>query len=250
MVVQDSYSQLGSFRGSTLKNKVKDQARLSTGCDALDRLMDGGVIQGILTGVSGESGVGKSQLAFQLAALCAATHGPVLFVDSCGTFRPERIVSICNARGIDYTSVLEKILVIRVNTIDEQIDIVNQAIRIHQSDGLKLLILDTLTDAFVDSQESEENSFGKRSQLAIHLNDLSHLASELDISTLITNGIRERFIPHISRVEVGGNTVSQGLHLQIRFGKMNNDFYAETLYPPSSCKRVNYFIKESGLVDV
>ena len=71
-----------------------------TGSKALDALLGGGVRTGMLTDVYGPEGSGKSQLCFTLCANCARQGFRVLFIDTAGTFRPERISEIAGSTDV------------------------------------------------------------------------------------------------------------------------------------------------------
>src|SRR3712207_3137434 len=91
------------------------KANISTGSKALDGLLGGGIHTGMITDIYGESGSGKSQLCFTLCANCARDAVTTLFIDTAGTFRPERIVEISGSQLS-----LEKITYVRaLTTIDQ-----------------------------------------------------------------------------------------------------------------------------------
>ena len=116
-------------------------------------------------------------------------------------------------------------------------------------DRFKVLIIDTLTGTLADLSTNIQEANRISAKIALHLNDLSHLASELDIYMLITNGIRESFRTNDNKSEAGGAAVSQGIHFQVRLGLDGNKTYAENIYPSFTRKRVNYRIKNEGIVD-
>ena len=66
---------------------------------------------------------------------------------------------------------------------------------------------------------------------------------------IVTNGIRESFRGNENKNEAGGISVSQGIHVQIRLGLEGNRPYAKNIYPSFNRKRVNYKIKNEGIVD-
>ncbi|EER05366.1 structural maintenance of chromosome, putative [Perkinsus marinus ATCC 50983] len=80
--------------------------RISTGCPSIDALLRGGVETGSITEVFGESRSGKSQFCH---ALCVAAQLPVsqggaagrsLYIDTEGTFRPERLADMGHKWGL------------------------------------------------------------------------------------------------------------------------------------------------------
>ncbi len=96
----------------------KQVLRISTGCQKLDNLLDGGVKPGQLVQIFGESGTGKTQFAHQLCVNAQRSYeeggmeGSVLYLDIDNNFRPERIIWMADALDMDYKHVLKNIIVI------------------------------------------------------------------------------------------------------------------------------------------
>jgi len=89
--------------------------RISTGVRALDQLLLGGVETRAMTEVVGEFGSGKTQLCHQLAVMVqlpedrGGLNAKPVYIDTEGTFRPERIMQIAKARGLDPQQALNNI---------------------------------------------------------------------------------------------------------------------------------------------
>jgi DNA repair protein RadA len=77
--------------------------RLPTGCRSLDNLLDGGIEAGVITQVYGPPGSGKTQLCHTLCAMLPLNNNAI-YIDTEGSFRPERIQAIAIARGLDPTN--------------------------------------------------------------------------------------------------------------------------------------------------
>src|ERR671929_41105 len=76
-------------------------AIIHTGSTSIDRLLGGGIHTGTVSDIYGQSGAGKSQLCFTLCANYAKhsrQEDRILFIDTVGTFRPERVSEIVGAR--------------------------------------------------------------------------------------------------------------------------------------------------------
>src|SRR5215469_541189 len=100
--------------------KRKSMLRCSTGSKALDELLLGGIETQAVTEFYGEFGSGKSQICH---TLCATARQPidsggmdsgVIYIDTEGTFRPERLEQIARARGLDHTHVLKSVAVCKI----------------------------------------------------------------------------------------------------------------------------------------
>lgn len=87
----------------------KDLITLTTGSNALDELLKGGFETGSITEIFGEFRTGKTQLCHQLCVTCqlpvdrGGGEGKALFIDTEGTFRPQRLVAIAERYGLDGT---------------------------------------------------------------------------------------------------------------------------------------------------
>lgn len=153
---------------------------ISTGSKEIDAMLGGGGIRsGFVTDVYGPSGSGKTQLCFTLCVNCAKAGGRAMFVDTAGTFRPERILEI--AAGSD-NNVLDKITFLRALNSEAQAAAVKKA----REMDLQLLVVDTLTSLF-----SAEYA-GPARHLAVmsHLHDLAVFAITSDCAVVVTNMVR------------------------------------------------------------
>ncbi len=169
---------------------------ISTGSKAIDSLLGGGGIHtGMLTDVYGESGSGKSQLCFTLCANCARDGGTAVFVDTTGTFRPERIVEISGSPGA-----LEKIIFIRaLNTLDQA-----NAFRKILDTGPRLVVVDTLTSLF----SAEYSGSVRHLAMMKHMHELALAAINAGCAVVVTNMVRNA---PITVVDQAGRNVAQAI---------------------------------------
>ncbi|RNF11106.1 DNA recombination and repair protein RAD51 [Trypanosoma rangeli] len=81
----------------------KESEKVTTFCRGMDLLLGGGMQVGTVTEVCGPPGVGKTQLLMQLAVNCVlpkelgGLNGACLFIDTEGSFVPERFREIAHA---------------------------------------------------------------------------------------------------------------------------------------------------------
>ena len=84
---------------STVRQRLP---RVSTGSSKLDALLEGGVEAGSITELFGEFRSGKTQLVHTLCVMAqfpadqGGCEGKVCFIDTEGTFRPERLEQVAN----------------------------------------------------------------------------------------------------------------------------------------------------------
>ena len=168
---------------------------IPTGSESLNALLGGGIRKGLITDVYGESGSGKTQLCFTVAVNCSRNGGKVLFVDTAGTFRPERILEIGGSRDV-----LENITYLRALGTADQLDSVGKIPDINS----QLVIIDTVTGLF-----SAEYS-GPFRHLAVmrHLRDLAMAAITNQCAVLVTNMVRN--VP-ATVIDQAGNNIAQAI---------------------------------------
>ena len=112
--------KLGFQDGLEFEKKRKEIRNITTGSKNIDNLLGGrGIETKAVTEAFGAFGSGKSQLGFQLAVNVqlplekGGANGKAVFIDSEGTFRPERIKQIAESVGANPEKVLKNILVAR-----------------------------------------------------------------------------------------------------------------------------------------
>ncbi|GFH11856.1 DNA meiotic recombinase 1, partial [Haematococcus lacustris] len=109
-----------------LVQRARDIVRITTGSKQLDDLLGGGMETKAITEMHGEYRTGKTQLCLTMCVTCQMPEnmgggaGKVAFVDTEGTFRPERITAIAERYQLDPTAVLDNIIVARAHNHEHQ----------------------------------------------------------------------------------------------------------------------------------
>ena len=172
-------------------------AIIHTGSTSIDRLLGGGIRTGVVTDIYGQSGAGKSQLCFTLCANYAKhsrQEDRILFIDTVGTFRPERVSEIIGARK--NSTVLNKIMFVRALSVYDQI----HAISLISDFNPRLVIVDTATALFSD----EFRGAARHLVLMNYIHKLSLVAINFDCAVVITNVIRDAPI-RTTLIDQGGH---------------------------------------------
>ena len=174
---------------------------ISTGSLSLDRLLGGGIRTGLLTDIYGPSGTGKSQLCFSLCVNSAKylkQNEMIMFIDTVGTFRPERVSEI--ARQETNNEILDKIIFIRAFSTNDQIKSLR---KIYDIKPL-LIIIDSATSLF----STEYRGASRHLVLMNHLHELSFAAINFDCAVVITNMVRN--VPVVRTIsDQGENNVNK-----------------------------------------
>jgi len=200
------------FTGTDVVKRMASFPTFSTGSVALDRLLEGGYREGRVVEVFGRSNAGKTQLAMQ-AALCAARRGKnALFIDTEGTFRPERLEGMAEARGWDPAGILERIVYLRTDSFVEQMEAVTKMNAREATAACSLVVVDTLTRNFTIGLPGRSNLAERQGGLDVYLSETARDAYLSKRAYLLTN--RVTFGPSHD-VAIGGRTVEQMVHASV-----------------------------------
>jgi len=129
---------------------------IKTGLKKLDQFLGGGIKDGLVTSISGQNATGKTQLAFQICLGALHNGKEILFQDTTGGFRPERLVEMMQSRKIN-SSLLDKIKVNRVTNTAQQIKYLLKT----PPENYSLIVVDSVTDLFSFEYSKKEPSIEK-----------------------------------------------------------------------------------------
>lgn len=159
---------------------------IQTGIEKLDKILGGGIRDGIIVDIFGASGTGKTHLALQIMINLLSAGGNVFYQDTTGSFRPERLMELVKARNLD-PALLDRITVGRATNIREQIDGVSKII----SGDFALVIVDNVTDLFSFEYSKGQQMLEKTTLFAKYMRALSEAAASKKIPIIVVNMIRK-----------------------------------------------------------
>eukprot|EP00168_Porphyra_purpurea_P008894 TRINITY_DN2152_c0_g1_i4.p1 TRINITY_DN2152_c0_g1~~TRINITY_DN2152_c0_g1_i4.p1 ORF type:complete len:275 (+),score=87.36 TRINITY_DN2152_c0_g1_i4:26-826(+) len=142
---------MGFTTAATQHEHRSELVRLSTGSRDLDELLGGGIETGAITELFGEFRTGKTQLCH---TLCVTAQMPVsdgggegraLYIDTEGTFRPERLVSIAERFGMEPNDVLNNVAYARAHNSDHQMALLKEASAMMVAARYSLVVVDSAT---------------------------------------------------------------------------------------------------------
>ena len=185
--------------GYTTADRVWEQrkkvGKITTGSKALDELLGGGIETQAITEVYGEYGSGKSQLGFQLSVNVqlppekGGLNGSTLFIDTEATFRPERILQMASALGLEPEKTLKNIYVARAYNSDHEIFLVEKAGEMIPEKNIKLLVIDSLTSHFRADYVGRGELAPRQQKLNRLLHNLQRLADSHNLAVFVTNQV-------------------------------------------------------------
>ncbi|EJW05219.1 DNA repair protein RAD51 [Edhazardia aedis USNM 41457] len=186
---------MGFTSAKEFHQKRENTVYITTGSSELDKLLNGGIECGSITEIFGEFRTGKSQLCHTLAVTCqlgfetGGGNGKCLFIDTEGTFRTERLVSIAQRYSLDPQTVLDNVAYARAYNSDHQSRLLIQAAAMMSESHYSLMIVDSAM-ALYRTDFSGRGELGARQiHLARFLRMLLRLADEFGIAVVITNQV-------------------------------------------------------------
>ncbi|HEY5736453.1 MAG TPA: ATPase domain-containing protein [Nitrosopumilus sp.] len=213
---------------------------ISTGLQKLDRFLSGGIPDSVIVDIFGGGGTGKTLLLLQLLINSIKNGGNILYIDTSGGFRPERILEIQKESEID-ADLLEKITVSRITNTSEQIESI---INIEKND-YSLIVIDNITDLFSYEYQNDESIFEKNSLFMKYMHKLSKFAITKKIPIVVSNMIRNIEDKEVENMQ---SAIDPFTHIKIHLFKNSSKFNGE-IYWALKKETFSYTITKIGLVD-
>ena len=211
---------------------------ISTGLKKIDNFLSGGIPNGIIVDIFGVNGSGKTQLLLQILINCVKNGGNVLFLDTTGGFRPERILEIQKNSNFEI-NLLDQITVSRITNTSEQIN----SIKTFKEKNFSLIVIDNVTDLFSYEYKNNSSVFKKNSLFMKYMHDLSFYAIDHKIPIVVTNMIRNM---DDKESEHMANAIDLFTHIKIHLFKNSSEFHGE-IYTPFNKESFSYTITTSGV---
>ncbi len=145
----------------------------------LDKLLNGGIEDGVITNVYGPPGSGKSNIAICAAIKCAES-GKAVYVDTESSFSLERFRQLGGNEKI-----LKNIIIIEPHSWEEQR---REIAKLSKLTGIGLIIVDSIV-VFYRLELGNENFQSMNKQLATQYSVLSSIARKDKIPVLVTNQV-------------------------------------------------------------
>jgi DNA repair protein RadA len=238
----------------------KNIARITTSSQELDDLLGGGLETGCVIEFFGEFRTGKTQLMHQLCVNVqlpkeqGGLEGRALYIDTEGTFRPERIIQMAEGLDLDHNTILKNIIFGRAYNSDHQILLIKEAANIIKEKNIKVIVVDSLIGHF-RSEYIGRGTLANRQQLInAHLHDLLRLADiHAELAVVVTNQVQSK--PDVfygnPLQATGGNVVAHGstIRVYLRKGKAEQRVAKIVDAPHLPEGEAVFSITENGITD-
>lgn len=239
--------------------KRRSMLRCSTGSSALDDLLLGGIETQAVTEFYGEFGSGKSQICH---TLCATARQPVeegglnantIYIDTEGTFRPERIQEIARSRGYDSSQILKSIAVCKVYNSSHLELIIKNLGKYVDDFKAKLVVIDSVISLHRAEFAGRGTLADRQQRLNTMLHKIIRLAEIYNIAVVITNQVQsspDTFFGDPTKA-AGGNVLGHASTYRIYLRKSGENRIAKMIdspYHPYSDAR--FTVNERGTDDI
>ncbi len=202
----------------------------------------------------------NSQLAFTLAVNVqrpkeqGGANGKAVFIDTEGTFVPQRIKQIAEGIGANPEKVLKNILVARAFNSDHQILLLDKVSEmIKEGEPIKLIIVDSLTAHFRAEFAGRGQLADRQQKLNRYLHDLTRLAEQHNLAIYVTNQVMANPAMMFGdpTTHVGGHIIGHAakFRLYLRRGKQGSRVAKLVDSPNLPDNECQFWVTEKGVGD-
>ncbi|CAN9111249.1 unnamed protein product [Alternaria alternata] len=247
--------ELGHLRKRVIK--------ISTGSKALDAVLGGGFQTMSISEVFGEFRCGKTQLSHTMSVIAqlpkdmGGAEGKVAYIDTEGTFRPERIAQIAERFGVDPETAQDNITYARAVNSEHQMELLNKVAEFFVSNEYRLLIIDSIMALFRVDYTGRGELNERQQKLNQFLSKLTHVAEEFNVAVLLTNqvqsdpGASALFASADGRKPIGGHILAHASATRILLRKGRGEERVAKIQdsPDMPEKEATYIITNGGIND-
>ena len=141
--------------------------------------------------VYGDFCCGKTQLSHTISVVAqlprdqGGASGKVAYIDTEGTFRPERITQIAERFAVDPEKALENIAFARALNSEHQLELLNTLAREFTGEAYRLLNTDSIVHCFRVDYCGRGELAERQQKLNSFLMKLAHMAEEFSVCVLM-----------------------------------------------------------------
>ncbi len=256
-----SMMNLGFTDGVEFAKRREDVGHISTGSSNLNNLLGGrGIETKALTEAYGAFGSGKTQLGLTLAVNVqlpkeqGGCDGKSVYIDTEGTFRPERIRQIAEGIGANPEKVLKNVLVARAFNSDHQMLLLDKITEmIKDGEPIKLVVIDSLTAHFRAEFSGRGQLADRQQKLNRYLHNLMKLAEQHNLAVYVTNQVmvNPAMMFGDPTTAIGGNIVGHAstFRMYLRRGKQGSRVAKLIDSPNLPDNETVFYVTEKGVRD-
>ncbi|PXF41110.1 DNA repair protein RAD51-like [Gracilariopsis chorda] len=240
----------------------EQQLSLTTGSKELDTLLGAGIETGSITEIFGEFRTGKTQLCHTLAITCqmpmeqGGAEGKAMYIDTEGTFRPERCKSVAERFGLDPDEALDNVSFARAYNSDHQMQLLQQACALMAETRYALLIVDSATALYRTDFTGRGELAARQQHMGQFLRALQRIADEFGCAVVITNQVVAQvdggaMFAVDPKKPIGGNIIAHASQTRLSLRKARGENRICKIYdsPNLPEAEATFSISEGGITD-
>ncbi len=175
--------------------------KVSSGSPVIDRLLDGGYENDVITSIYGPAGTGKTT-ACLLACIEVARAKKIIFIDTEGGFSLTRLSQLTS----DYKKIIERIFVLKPTNFEEQQNMFDK-LKDQINEKIGLIVVDTISNLYRAEFKKTKVQETNRA-LGFQLSALVEVARKNKIPVLLTSQVYAAFEDKNKINIVGGDLLS------------------------------------------
>ncbi|KAE8452729.1 hypothetical protein EG329_013001 [Mollisiaceae sp. DMI_Dod_QoI] len=239
--------------------------RISTGSKQLDAALNGGFQTMSINEVYGEFRCGKTQLAHTLAVIAqlpkemGGAEGKVAYIDTEGTFRPERIQEIAERFGVDPDQACENISYARAQNSEAgmQMELLEGLAANFATNEYRLLVIDSIMALYRTDFTGRGELADRQQALGLFLRRAAQMAEEFNLVVFMTNqvmsdpGANAMFAGVDGRKPAGGHILAHASTTRLLLRKGRGEERVAKIMDSPDCpeREATYIITTGGIND-
>lgn len=183
--------------------------RIPTGSKILDKLLEGGYEEDIITTIYGPSGSGKTNLCILAATKIAKEGKKVIYIDTENNFSVERFKQICNALNLNYLKTINNMVFFKPTSFQEQkktFEKLKETLR----GKVGLVIVDSIAMLYRLEIGKDNDIYEINRELGKQISYLTEIARKKKIPVLLSNQVYADFEDKDKVNLVGGDLLKYG----------------------------------------
>lgn len=219
---------------------------------------------GSITEIYGEYRCGKTQLCHTLCVTCqmpvdmGGGEGKALYIDTEGTFRPDRLIDIATRFGLNSDDVLDNVAYARAHNTEHQQQLLTSAAAMMAEARFALIVVDSATALFRTEFVGRGELAVRQNNLGRFLHSLQRLADEYGCAVVVTNQVVQANLDGGSMFAgpttkpIGGNIMAHATttRVQLRKGRGETRMAKIIASPCLPEADATFSIGAEGIVDV
>jgi DNA repair protein RadA len=211
----------------------------------------GGLRRGLIYGIAGEFGTGKSMFAVQCSVKAAVENWRVAFIETEGALNLDLFERIAKRFGADLNQLLDRLAIVQATDVLDVKEILQSLFK----QPVDLVVIDSFVSHALRAQYRGRERLAARQQFLAYLMDILRRAARVfGTASILTDQVID--VPEMFAAKVkkpaGGNIYSQGanaLFMMFRYNKTKPEGYMVPIDVPGMAPNVEirYTIKDDGL---